>query len=464
MIQECQKMAVVGLGGIGKTQVALEFAQSVKEKMPEYSIFWVPALSLESFEQACAEIVRILQIRCAAENKDVKDLLRQHLSCKTAGKWLLIVDNADDMDVLFGAASSKGIIDYLPESEDGLTLFTSRRQEVAQSLVGGDVVELGKLSEEEAIAFVRESLSWKDLGQDKAITTLLTELAYLPLAIAQAVAYINTNKGTTITAYLRLLKNTDEDIVSLMSREFRDSTRYRQSANAVATTWVVSFNQILKENATAADLLGFMSCIEWKAIPRSILPKVQPEARMDNAIGTICSYSFAIRRVNEEVYDMHRLVHLATRIWLDRNGRGLETRKKAIEHVAKVFPSNDWENREVWGEYLPHALRVFMIEHEEGVKDQSMLLQKVLRCLHDEQVNAVKLLEHMFAVREKVLAKEYPRRLTLQDALSQANEVQERLEKAGKLLEHILAVKKKFLALEYPNPPDVVSTSSWKGV
>jgi CO dehydrogenase nickel-insertion accessory protein CooC1 len=48
--KDCQKMAVVGLGGIGKTQVALEFAQSVKKEKPEYSIFWVPALSLESFE------------------------------------------------------------------------------------------------------------------------------------------------------------------------------------------------------------------------------------------------------------------------------------------------------------------------------------------------------------------------------------------------------------------------------
>ena len=75
-----------------------------------------------------------------------------------------------------------------------------------------------------------------------------------------------------------------------MSREFRDSTRYKQSANAVKTTRVVSFNQILKEDTIAADLLGFISCIEWKAIPRSILPTVQPEARMVDATGTIWSF------------------------------------------------------------------------------------------------------------------------------------------------------------------------------
>lgn len=48
---DCQKVAISGLGGIGKTQVALQFAYSVKEGRPEVSIFWVQALSMESFER-----------------------------------------------------------------------------------------------------------------------------------------------------------------------------------------------------------------------------------------------------------------------------------------------------------------------------------------------------------------------------------------------------------------------------
>jgi hypothetical protein len=55
------------------------------------------------------------------------------------------------------------------------------------------------------------------------------------LAIAQAAAYINTNK-TTVSKYLELIRNTDAELVAVMSREFRDSTRYKQSANAVPTT------------------------------------------------------------------------------------------------------------------------------------------------------------------------------------------------------------------------------------
>jgi hypothetical protein len=45
--QDCQKMSIVGLGGTGKTQVALQFAYEVKEAQPEWSIFWVPAYTTE---------------------------------------------------------------------------------------------------------------------------------------------------------------------------------------------------------------------------------------------------------------------------------------------------------------------------------------------------------------------------------------------------------------------------------
>ena len=130
-----------------------------------------------------------MRIPTALEDKedvkeDVKELVRQHLSTQVAVKWLLIVDNVDDIDVLFGPVLSKGIVDYLPESEDSLTVFTSCRQEIAESLVSGDVLELGKMSEEEVVTFLKRLLVRKDLAQDSATTKLLTKLDYLPLAIA----------------------------------------------------------------------------------------------------------------------------------------------------------------------------------------------------------------------------------------------------------------------------------------
>jgi anion-transporting ArsA/GET3 family ATPase len=75
--QECQKLSIVGLGGTGKTQMALQFAYSVKEKWPEYSVLWVVTLSMESFEQAFVSVARALRIpQATGGEEDVKELVQ----------------------------------------------------------------------------------------------------------------------------------------------------------------------------------------------------------------------------------------------------------------------------------------------------------------------------------------------------------------------------------------------------
>jgi len=74
---------VVGLGGIGKSRVALRSAYLVKN-YPQYSVLWVPALSDATIEQACTEIAKMLGIRCVDE-EGIKDTVRQYLSSEKAG-------------------------------------------------------------------------------------------------------------------------------------------------------------------------------------------------------------------------------------------------------------------------------------------------------------------------------------------------------------------------------------------
>jgi tetratricopeptide (TPR) repeat protein len=460
--QDCQQMSIVGLGGTGKTQVALQFAYMVKETMSAVSIFWMPALSMESFEQACAGIVAALHIgQAGAGEDDAKEVLREHLCSERAGRWLLVLDNADDDKLLFGAESSKGIIDYIPDSEKGMILFTTRMQDVAVSLTRGDVLELGSMSERDAAEFLKKSLIRKDPLEDKQATAeLLRELTCLPLAIAQAAAYLNMNK-TTITKYLQLLKSTEQDIVGLMSKEFRDHTRYRGSANAIASAWVVSFSQLQERDAAAADLLKFMSCIEWKAIPRSLLPKVQPQERMEEALGILCGYSFVSRREDnsaddangeKEWYDLHRLVHLATRIWINKCGDAADETCKAMRHVDEIFPSDDFTNQAVWRGYMPHALRLLETRHSCDIENRAGLSLLVGQCLHaDGRVpESVRWLEGCCRMRE-VLEETHPRRLASQHRLGVSYWANGQIKEAVDLMEHVVKVRKVTLAETHPD-------------
>jgi tetratricopeptide (TPR) repeat protein len=474
--RDCRELSLLGLGGTGKTQVALQFAYHVKETQPDCSVFWVSSVSMASFEQACLAIAEKLDI-LQAENseEDPKELVKQHLSSNRAGPWLLIVDNADDLNIFFGDEQSQGIASYLPQSETGLIVYTTRTPEVAEQACR-DIIEVGAMNRQDAMDFLKKSLrNKKHMSNDAVAKELLDELAHLPLAIAQAAAYLNRN-STPIQRYLRLLRNTEKDMVSLLRKEFQDNTRYKESANAVATTWVVSFNQIQEHHRSAADLLGFMSCIESKAIPRSLLPPAQSEVDMENAIGILCGYSLITRRGDdennsgqeddesaveegcykqeeqEEWYDIHRLVHLATKVWSSEYGDTANVVTKALRHVEKVFPRSKWENRELWRSYFPHALRILASSKDCNVSEKSALCLSMGRCLVTDKrlKEAIELLGECSRLRG-VLGEDNPDRLTSQHELARAYHEDGQVQKAVELLEPVVKVRDLVLAEGHHN-------------
>jgi tetratricopeptide (TPR) repeat protein len=472
--QDCRELSLLGLGGTGKTQVALQFAYHVKETQPQYSVFWLSAVSMASFEQTCLGIATKLGILQSENQKEEpKELVKQHLSSNRAGRWLLIVDNADDLNIFFGDGQSEGISKYLPQSENGLIVYTTRTPEVAEQACR-DIIEVGAMSRQDAMSFLKKSLRNKRyLSNDAIVNELLEELAHLPLAIAQAAAYLNRN-STPIQRYLRLLRNTEKDMISLLRKEFQDNTRYKESA--VATTWVVSFNQIQERHRPAADLLAFMSCIEWKAIPKSLLPRAQSEVDMEDAIGILCGYSLITRRGDdeknsrqegdelveekewdeqeerEEWYDIHRLVHLATKVWTSEHGDAAKVVAKALRHVEEVFPTGKWENRELWRAYLPHTFRILENSKNCNVGEKSALCLRMGECLFTDRRfhEAIELLRESCRLRD-ILGENDPVRLRSQHSLAYAYTGNGQAQEAVKLLEHVVEVESKLLVEEHPD-------------
>ncbi|KAL6404711.1 hypothetical protein AUP68_11539 [Ilyonectria robusta] len=448
-----QRVALVGLGGIGKTQVALQLAYWVKETKPDYSVFWVPAFSHASFEQAHTEIMKEVGIPRVNE-EDARESVQRHLNSKDAGKWFLIIDNADDIDVLFKFSGQSGsMYDYLPNSDEGRILFTTRTRKVAVSVAGNDLFELPEMSEEEAKSYLGKSLVERDLLRDEQVVAdFLRELTYLPLAITQAVAYLNTNQ-VTIADYLRLFKKTNQDRIELMSSNFRDSTRYRDTQDAVTTTWHISFRQIGTTDESAIKLLLFIACLEPRAIPRSILPDVGSEQKLMQAIGTLCGYSFLARREDGYMFDMHRLVYLATQLWIEEQGIAEKVQWDAIKHLKMVFPDDEWENREVWQQFLPHALNMLRVSVEIEEEEFTDLGFWVGRCLlvDGRITEAVRMFKKVVTIRERTLADTHPDRLASQHTLASAYLANGQVAEAVQLLKEVVTIRKRILADEHTN-------------
>lgn len=277
-----QPVALVGLGGMGKTQVALHLAHRVKENKPEYSVLWMPAFSIASFEQACTELSQKLSIQ-STDKTDVKEAVRQYLDSENAGRWFLIIDDVDDMEALEGQeGEAGGILDFLPQSENGQILIITRSQKVAANVAGSATVRLPEITNEEATKLLEKSLTKDQMKNQGAVDNLLIKLSNLPLAIAQAAAYMSMT-DIHILEYLRVFDKINRDMIELLSEKIRDKTHHRESQGAVTTTWIISFEQIRNTAPPAVSLLSFIACIEPSAIPLSILPKPETKQQMVNA-------------------------------------------------------------------------------------------------------------------------------------------------------------------------------------
>ncbi|KAI1365233.1 hypothetical protein F5Y08DRAFT_304790 [Xylaria arbuscula] len=354
---DCQYTAIEGLGGIGKTQIALEAAYQIRDEYPNCSAYWVPVIDLVSFENAYREIGRLLQLPgINDENTDTKLLVKTGLSDARAGSWLLIIDNADDTDMLF---SCPNLVDYLPFSREGSILFTTRNHEVTVRL---DIpqennVIVPNMDDDESTRLLQIGLKKGQMEDAESAKRLLHFLANLPLAIKQASAYMALNRNVTISQYLEICKSSNTNLINLLDKKFEDRYRYKDYArrqNPIATTWLISFEHISGHNPQAADYLKFICFLGEKDIPLSLLPVVS-KTDMAEAIGLLNAYAFITERDDKDSFDIHRLVRLVMRNWLQEIGEWDEWASKVRQRLTREYLTLTWTDSKMRHKYLPHV-------------------------------------------------------------------------------------------------------------
>jgi tetratricopeptide (TPR) repeat protein len=455
-------------------------AYQTRKDQPKCAVFWVPAVSQAGFEQAYREIGLLLHIPGLADAKaDVKQLVKAKLSDEGLGHWLMIVDNADDVNLLLGAPNQEStvdqLIDYIPHSGKGSVVFTTRTAKAASELAQSNVIELGELGNAEARELLRTRLFPKHQHQvedEATVSEFLGMLAFLALAIVQAAAFINQN-DYQLSDYVQLYRSNEQQATQLLSQEFQDQGRYRETINPVATTWYISFEHIRDRDQLAADYLSFMACTANNDIPESMLPTEGSPVAQIKAIGTLKAYAFITeqeaardrQQVRQEleqqeqtqrpakVFDVHPLVYLSMRGWLKAHDHWLDQAKKTMMRLEQVMSWRDHSTMKVWTAYLPHARHVVGVPEMHDAEARMWLLDRLGWCeLTLGQYKAAEgTYRQLIDSETKVLGKEHPSMLTSMSNLATALSSQGQYVEAEQMHRETLALREKVLGKEHPN-------------
>jgi hypothetical protein len=301
-----------------------------------------------------------------------EDLLRsvqQWIERQT--NWLLILDNADDLKIFKKAYSapqshqvqSPELLRFVPKSQSGTVIWTSRDGGILGSIMGVNRgVEVGAMASQESWKLF-QGLSGRDnMDPSESEDELLELLQRLPLAIAQAAAYIRKTK-VSVQQYLQFFSESESRQSSLLSQEFPDA--YRSGVpNSVMHTWLISMRQIAEESSCGQKILNVIAFLDNKGLPFELLKAAAgpnfDEDQVLLAASRLIEYSFlqAQRTIDKGLptYEQHRLVHLATRQALTQM-QTFSFSGEALRIMADLFPDGTpatWPSCKL---YLPHALK-----------------------------------------------------------------------------------------------------------
>ncbi|KAJ8118503.1 hypothetical protein OPT61_g520 [Boeremia exigua] len=399
--------ALVGLGGVGKSQLAIEHAYRTRDASAETWVLWVYASNAARYEQSLRDIADAVKLAGRQDPqanifKLVHDWLR---ACKH--RWLLVLDNVDDAHFLVdrpaasSTASSKPLREYLPHCERGSILVTTRNKEAALKLVEQcDIVEVGPMGAATAITLLEKKLGAENSGlSDRSdLAKLAAALEYMPLAIVQAAAYIVQRAARySVAKYLDDYRRSERKRTSLLEYDNGQLRRDWEAKNSIIVTWQISFEHIRETWRSAAELLSLMSLFDRQGIPEDVLrwrgkqestesdhpgPETEDadsvtedeeddddddeasqsstsdeseEDTFEDDVVVLRNFCFIADETSRSSFEMHALVQLATRRWLATNNELERWRQQFIHNLSAAFPTGAYENWAVCGPLFAHA-------------------------------------------------------------------------------------------------------------
>ncbi|OAL48417.1 TPR-like protein [Pyrenochaeta sp. DS3sAY3a] len=378
---ECQipgrRVALVGLGGIGKSQIAMEYAHKLHTENPHTYVFWVHAITTATFEQAYVNIAERLNLPSRHRSKvDTLDLVRRWLSNESNGKWTMILDGVDDMTTSFSPCrGNKFLSRYLPRTSNGSILITSRNKDVAARLTGSykHIWEVHAMTQDEGLQLLQKKLL--HLESKHSAAELVESLSSIPLAITQAAAYINRSPRMSTKLYLQEFRANQMTKTFLLDWGVRDLHRDDSASDSLISTLNNTFEQIQELNPSAADLLSLLSYFSPQDIPVKTLldyHKMVDEFNRDPSashaehhlklvvdLDILTTYSLVKIIPDGNIRQTLPLVGFCIQNWLKSNDKTVEYQRKFFHLMEKSFPSGDYETWKTCQMLMPHIQSLY---------------------------------------------------------------------------------------------------------
>ncbi|HEY1348866.1 MAG TPA: tetratricopeptide repeat protein [Ktedonobacteraceae bacterium] len=398
---------ISGLGGVGKTQLAVEYAYRFRQEYQ--AVLWATAESVETLNASYVELAAQLKLpeRDAQEQEAivqaVKDWLRTHHA------WLLILDNADQPELL---------APFLPPLVGGHILVTTRAAVLSSLDLGiAQPLPLDTFTREQGAYFLlrRAGLLARAGEQEHTLARQISEeLGDLPLALDQAGAYLETT-GTSLDTYILIYRQRCNELLA--------QRRGRSHPAPIAATWSLSVQRVEQTTPAAAELLRFCAFLAPDAIPEELFsagarhlgPILAPVAadsyRLNEAIAALRAYSLINRDPQERTLSVHRLVQFVLRQMMDTGRRG-QWERRAVLALQATFPLDDFENWPLCERLMPHILLYAVWEGQTqraSLTAASLALHAgcylLTRARYQE---AEQLLSHSLGTRQRLLGAEHP--------------------------------------------------------
>jgi tetratricopeptide (TPR) repeat protein len=434
--------AVHGLGGVGKTRLAVEYAW--KHLAEHTAVLFVGAGSPADLRRNLAALCErpVLDLpEQEAQEGEIREVAVLRWLAEQPG-WLLILDNVDSEDA---AAAVDGLVARL---HGGHVLLTGR---LARWSAEVEPIELDVLTEAAAVAFLLARTVGKRRAtkeDDADATTLAGELGCLPLALEQAGAYI-AERRLTFAAYVNEWQSRHDQVLTWFD------PRVSHYPASVAVTWQTSFDRLA---APSRRLLQRLAWLAPEPIPESLLDMPVPDLAEPDphaALVQLETYSLVTRAAETPTFTVHRLVQDVTRRSLADDAANA-SRTEALRWVDAAF-AGDPQDVRTWPTLDPlaaHARAVVTYADAAGIAAPTARLLNQLAVLLITKAllaEAEPLMRRALDIDENSFGHEHPNVAIRLNNLAQLLKDTNRLAEAEPLMRRALDIDEKSFGHEHPN-------------